>query len=989
MVDVVVEKFRRLYSDLEQVKGQFRKYDDNGDQEISREELELGMTEDREFTREQTKLLFEVADANGDGVIDISEFIQLMFPSARELVANIRNSFRGPADVEKKFKQWDEDGDGKISFEELKEAVKKDSSKFLSDEDVNAIFAVGDLDLDGHIDKEEFGKLMIPSVADIVAKFRYAHRSVKDVQGAFKKYDRNGDGSIDKGELHKALTNYKFNFTDEEVNIIFEAGDEDKDGEISYEEFMYLMCPDTNTIIRKFRETYKTINEVKAAYKKFDKNRDGVMSRSELDRIMYSTGNSYSDIELDAVMNLGDADGDGQISLDEFLALMSPCAAEVIAKIRSAFTSIAEVKQLFKEIDTDSDGYLSKEEMKASPSSKFDDEQINAIYELGDANGDEVLDIGEFVAILFPAAGEALAKLSKTFPNIEQVKDLFKMLDIDGDGCVTKDEVKEYSGRFSDQEIDSLFALGDINDDGMLELEEFIGVLYPAASTIVNRIRSRIVNVNDLKKIFAMIDVNSDGLISKQEMESSADFNSQEIDALFTLGDSNNDGEIDLEEFIGVLYPVVARALAKLTKDVQSVDDARFLFKQLDKDGDGVICQEELRKSGTKFNTKEIEALFAIGDVNNDGDIDIHEFINVICPAATTVITRIKTNFNTTEDIKECFVEMDTNCDGKISKTEMTEHSKLNAQEVEAVFELGDADRDGEIDLQEFMAVMTTSSPVPYKEAGEVITVGTTEVYKVGEGERCLIWCHDAAGFTGVDRTRQLADKLSSVGYLVLIPNFFTDKQTGSVEDSAWVKEVTSWSSTRDFWVENLYPYLNSAGVKCIGVVGTGWGAYLALRLSSYGEINAGVLINPAVSVIVESLGEDLYEVFEEVGCPQLVINARTDCPNEKANGLAHRVWGSCSFGKKCEFMEMQDMVHGYLLTGDRSVECIGTQSRHTMRKTIQFLKTNMHYEGEPEEVEEVPLEKVLPDLDCPGSNACRMCLEIRHQANKADARVL
>ena len=31
-------------------------------------------------------------------------------------------------------------------------------------------------------------------------------------------------------------------------------------------------------------------------------------------------------------------------------------------------------------------------------------------------------DIGEFVAILFPAAGEALAKLSKTFPNIEQVK---------------------------------------------------------------------------------------------------------------------------------------------------------------------------------------------------------------------------------------------------------------------------------------------------------------------------------------------------------------------------------------------------------------------------------------------------------------------------------------------------------------------------------------------------------------------------------------
>ena len=44
----------------------------------------------QDFTREQAKYAFEIADTNGDGEIDISEFIQLMFPSARELVANIR-----------------------------------------------------------------------------------------------------------------------------------------------------------------------------------------------------------------------------------------------------------------------------------------------------------------------------------------------------------------------------------------------------------------------------------------------------------------------------------------------------------------------------------------------------------------------------------------------------------------------------------------------------------------------------------------------------------------------------------------------------------------------------------------------------------------------------------------------------------------------------------------------------------------------------------
>ena len=36
-------------------------------------------------------------------------------------------------------------------------------------------------------------------------------------------------------------------------------------------------------------------------------------------------------------------------------------------------------------------------------------------------------------------------------------------------------------------------------------------------------------------------------------------------------------------------------------------------------------------------------------------------------------------------------------------------------KEVSALFELGDADRDGVIDLAEFIGVMTTSSPVPYR----------------------------------------------------------------------------------------------------------------------------------------------------------------------------------------------------------------------------------------------------------------------------------
>merc|ERR1711963_505449 len=118
-MDQVVDRFRRTYPDVVDVQAQFKKYDADGDGVITPEELVNGMTEDKEFTAESARYAFELADTNNDGKIDISEFVSLMFPAAKEAIANLRKVFRGPNDVTKKFKQWDENGDGKLSFEEL------------------------------------------------------------------------------------------------------------------------------------------------------------------------------------------------------------------------------------------------------------------------------------------------------------------------------------------------------------------------------------------------------------------------------------------------------------------------------------------------------------------------------------------------------------------------------------------------------------------------------------------------------------------------------------------------------------------------------------------------------------------------------------------------------------------------------------------------------------------------------------------------------
>jgi len=942
-MDIVVEKFRRLYPDVTQVKTQFLEYDVNKDGRLSKDELALGMKKEKEFTKDQAELAFELADTNGDGEIDIREFIDLMFPSARELVTNLRKGFRGPEDLRKKFDYWDSDKDGTLTIEELKEAAEKDGQQYLSTDDINAIFAVGDIDLDGKIDFGEFESMMTPSVSDIVTKFRCANRTVKDVKKAFKKYDINNDGKIDKNELTKALTNYKFNFSDQEVEVIFSAADSNSDGEICYEEFMNLMCPDAGAILGKFRKKYTSLNEVKAAFKKFDKNRDGSLNKSEVSRLMHSTGHSYTETEMDAIMNLGDLNGDGELNLEEFVTMMSPNASATLEKIRQKFNSIDEVKKKFKKIDSDSDGLLSKDELLVSPESKFDEEEIQAIFELGDSNGDNVIDIQEFIAVLFPSAGEAIEKIQNSCSDIQQIKEIFRQIDLDNDGYITKEEMRDSSKRFSDQEVESFFALGDINEDGIIDLDEFIGVLNPSASSVINKLRSKYKNMNEVKTVFSQIDRNSDGLISKDEILQENIFNMQEVNSLFELSDSNKDGEIDVEEFIGAIYPVVAKAILKLTKDIKNVEEARWLFRKLDKDGDGLISQEEMRKYGARMTSKEIEAIFAIGDINNDGEIDLNEFINVLCPSATTLIARISREFKDAENIQEMFQEMDLNSDGKISKLEMEECCRLNEQEINAIFELGDADNDGEISLHEFLSVMQTSSPVKYKEKGEVISTENLELYTVGTGQKCIIWCHDLQGFYGKDRTRQLVDRIAEAGFRIIVPDFFGKHGNGSLSNRDWVQSVTNWNSLRDQWVENLLPWIRkNEKSNVIGVLGTGWGTYLGAKLSSYREIKAGIMIQPSISAVIEALGEDLFEVFEEVQCPQMVVTTKNDCPNEKEGGLAERIWKSYPFGKKCDFIELKDMTDNFFLEGDRSIEAITVQIKEIVKKIVLFFNQHM-----------------------------------------------
>ena len=109
----------------------------------------------------------------------------------------------------------------------------------------------------------------------------------------------------------------------------------------------------------------------------------------------------------------------------------------------------------------------------------------------------------------------------------------------------------------------------------------------------------------------------------------------------------------------------------------------------------------------------------------------------------------------------------------------------------------------------------------------------------------------------------------------------------------AWLATQSDWYRERQAEVcDKILPYARAQGATVFGSVGTCWGGYMVARLSSYGEFRAGVSLHPATSFITETVNkEELYEVLDEVACPQMVLTAGNDHKNEKPGGLANKVW--------------------------------------------------------------------------------------------------
>ncbi|XP_065854601.1 calmodulin-like protein 8 [Euphorbia lathyris] len=137
---------------------------------------------------------------------------------------------------------------------------------------------------------------------------------ITEFQEAFCLLDKDGDGRITLDELATAIKSIEQNPTEEELHFMINEVDINGNGTIEFGEFL-------NVIARKMKEC-DAEEELKEAFKVFDKDRDGFISPTELRHVMMNLGEILSDEEVELMIREADLDGDGLVNYEEFVRMM-------------------------------------------------------------------------------------------------------------------------------------------------------------------------------------------------------------------------------------------------------------------------------------------------------------------------------------------------------------------------------------------------------------------------------------------------------------------------------------------------------------------------------------------------------------------------------------------------------------------------------------------------------------------------------------------
>ena len=136
---------------------------------------------------------------------------------------------------------------------------------------------------------------------------------ISEFKEAFSLFDKEGDGTISTKDLGTVMCSLGRNPTEAELQDMIEEF-YDGSGTIDFPEFLTIMT-------RKIGDA-DSEEEIKEAFKVFDKDGNGFISSAELRHVMVHLGGKLADTKVEEMIREADGYGDGQINYEEYIKMM-------------------------------------------------------------------------------------------------------------------------------------------------------------------------------------------------------------------------------------------------------------------------------------------------------------------------------------------------------------------------------------------------------------------------------------------------------------------------------------------------------------------------------------------------------------------------------------------------------------------------------------------------------------------------------------------
>ncbi|XP_002135302.2 calcium-binding protein E63-1 isoform X1 [Drosophila miranda] len=167
-----------------------------------------------------------------------------------------------------------------------------------------------------------------------VKKKPFTEVEITDLRTAFDLLDRNRDGRVTANELQFMLKNLGINVRDEIIHDLIREASHSGNGLINEAEFLQWVGriqalrdeqqqhDDNPSNSKPLDEADDVTEDLIAAFRVFDRDGNGFITRDELQTAMEMIGEPLNEQQLEQLLAIADLDQDGRINYEEFTRLL-------------------------------------------------------------------------------------------------------------------------------------------------------------------------------------------------------------------------------------------------------------------------------------------------------------------------------------------------------------------------------------------------------------------------------------------------------------------------------------------------------------------------------------------------------------------------------------------------------------------------------------------------------------------------------------------